>query len=87
MAFKVLPGSCLTGMAFQPHPVGRAGAELPPLGTCLDYELVVDGKTGRLRAEHVRPAGAPARHSGTVDQSGAQYGFIRQDTPDGQEAR
>lgn len=76
----VLPGSCTTL-------TGEVG--FPPLGTRVSYTMVVDSKTGRPRAETVRPeaAGIAAAqgaldHSGTIQQTGEKYGFILQD--DGQ---
>eukprot|EP00434_Breviolum_minutum_P041785 symbB.v1.2.037172.t1/scaffold5412.1/size27432/1 len=73
----VLPTSC---KAF----AGGGGfAELPPVGTPVDYDIVMDSKTGRPRAENVRPAMRDGVFVGTISKSGAQFGFITQDTQDG----
>jgi len=75
----VLPTSC---KAF----AGAGGyAELPPVGTPVDYDIVMDSKTGRPRAENVRPAMRDGVFVGTISKSGPQFGFITQDTQDGSE--
>jgi len=69
----VMPGACL---AF--------GGSIPPVGTRVEYEVVTDSKTGKPRAEDVRPqAGVDpnaGRRSGVIQKSNGQFGFIQQDS-------
>eukprot|EP00435_Cladocopium_sp_Y103_P026689 s1150_g6.t1 len=74
----VLPASC---KAFY----GGAFGQIPPVGTPVEFDVVTDSKTGKLRAEEVRPAAQAGFCAGTVVKSGGQFGFISQDTQDGME--
>lgn len=74
----VLPASC---RAFY----GGAFGEIPPVGTMVEFDVVTDSKTGKPRAEDVRPATQAGFFAGTVVKSGGQFGFINQDTQDGTE--
>ncbi|CAE7226780.1 unnamed protein product [Symbiodinium necroappetens] len=79
-----MPGSCTAC---------TGEVAIPPVGTRVAYTLVMDNKTGRPRAESVRPegtgmatpapnAGLGLDYAGTIQQRGEKYGFILQD--DGQ---
>lgn len=76
----VLPASC---GAFY----GGAFGQIPPVGTTVEFDVVTDSKTGKLRAEDVRPATQAGFFAGTVVKSCGQFGFISQDTQDGTEVR
>lgn len=89
----VIPSSC---EAF--------GGAIPAPGTRVCYDIVTDAKTGKLRADNVKPAeagfrAAPKassqkkvfddfsvdnsggrRFAGTIEKSGPQFGFIKQDS-------
>lgn len=75
----VLPYSCAI------FPTG--GEALPPLGMHVAYEVVMDHKTGRPRADNVRPSPTSGIFTGTIEKSGVQYGFIQQDMQDGSDVR
>eukprot|EP00929_Paragymnodinium_shiwhaense_P027062 TRINITY_DN15971_c0_g1_i1.p1 TRINITY_DN15971_c0_g1~~TRINITY_DN15971_c0_g1_i1.p1 ORF type:complete len:1228 (+),score=186.64 TRINITY_DN15971_c0_g1_i1:119-3802(+) len=71
----VIPSAC----------VGFNG-RLPAIGTPVTFEMVVDARTGRERAENVQPDGAAEQleeddlHHGTFAQLRGTYGFIKSDS-------
>lgn len=68
-------------MFVMPNACAGFGGQLPPVGTPLQYFVVVDEKTGKPRAEDVQPAGfgGDAPQTGVMLAVHAKYGFI---TPD-----
>merc|ERR1712050_360059 len=52
------------------------GGVLPPIGTRVQYLITIDSKTGRPRAEDVRPP----RLVGSILVDNGKFGFIKQDS-------
>jgi len=72
-------------MFLMPKSCTFSGNVLPPLGTRVAYEVVLDSKTGRPRAENVQPEqpyASPSswRGAGVIEKDNGSFGFIRQDS-------
>ncbi|CAJ1419671.1 unnamed protein product [Effrenium voratum] len=63
-------------MFVMPAACASFGSVIPPEGTRVTFKVVMDGKTGRPRAEDVQDEG----RSGVISQTGEKYGFILQDS-------
>eukprot|EP00931_Biecheleriopsis_adriatica_P072002 TRINITY_DN45_c0_g1_i1.p1 TRINITY_DN45_c0_g1~~TRINITY_DN45_c0_g1_i1.p1 ORF type:complete len:228 (+),score=49.29 TRINITY_DN45_c0_g1_i1:66-686(+) len=60
------------------------GGALPPVGTRVVYDIIMDPKTGRARAENIEleagsMSGGAQQASGTVEQVMGNFGFIKPD--------
>lgn len=71
----IKPDDGTENMFVMPKGCQGFGGAFPPQGTAVAYDVVLDSKTSRPRADNVRPT----RMSGTIIVDNGTFGFIKQD--------
>jgi cold shock CspA family protein len=74
--FGFIQQDCGEEDMFALAPIGGA---LPAIGSRVVYDVVMDAKTGRPRAENMRPEGQAERRTGSMLKDSGKFGFIQQD--------